>query len=122
MDEIRRTLDELNLAWREGRFGDLTRYFDKDVVVKGPGLREIVRGREALVQSYVDFTTKSKIQEYSESNHSIDRWGQTAVAVYDWSMSWEQKGKTEQATGQDMFVFQLQNSEWKAVLRVMLFA
>lgn len=122
MDEIRATLDSLNRAWREGRFGDLSQFFDENIVMKGPGLKDLSDGREALVQSYTDFMMKSKIVEYSESNHSIHQWGETGVASYDWSMSWEQNGKTDSATGQDMFVFQLHGSHWKAVLRVLLFA
>jgi hypothetical protein len=36
-------------------------------------------------------------------------------------MTWKQDGKTESGTGQDMFVFQWQESRWIAVLRIMLF-
>jgi hypothetical protein len=99
----------------------LSQCFDENVVMKGPSFKELLRGREALVQSYVDFMTNSELIEYSESNHSIDRWGLTAAAVYDWSMIWKQNGKTERGSGQDMFVFQRQESRWTAVLRVMLF-
>ncbi len=121
MDEIRRTLDELNRAWRDRRFGDLAQFFDEKVVMKGPGLRELVRGRDALVQSYEQFMAKSNVIGYAESNHSVDTWGETAVATYDWMMTYEQVGKTNRDSGQDMFVFVRRDARWIAVLRVMLF-
>ena len=79
-DEIRRALDGLNAAWRERRFADLATCFDDAVVMRGPGLIELVRGRDAVVKSYADFMTKSEITEYAESGHAVDRWGDTAVA------------------------------------------
>jgi hypothetical protein len=121
MDEIRQALDDLNRGWRDRRFSDLGQFFDENVVMKGPHLKELLRGRDALVQSYVDFMARSELVEYTESNHRIDRWGLTAAAAYDWWMTWKQDGKTESGTGQDMFVFQWQESRWIAVLRIMLF-
>jgi hypothetical protein len=120
-DEIRQTLDSFNRAWRERRFGELSQVLDEHVVMNGTGLKELLRGRDALIQSYVDFMTNSEIVEYSESNHSVDRWGDTAVAVYHWSMTWRQDGKADSASGQDMFVFQRRQSRWVVVLRVLLF-
>lgn len=121
MDEVRRTLDELNRAWLDRRFDDLPKYFDENVVMKGPGFKEFGRGREALVQSYVQFMARSKVIRYEESNHSIESWGDTAVATYDWAMTYEQGGKTKDESGQDMFVFVRRESRWLAIFRVILF-
>jgi hypothetical protein len=121
MDEVRRTLDELNRAWRDQRFGDLPRFFDENVVMRSPNFKEFGRGREALIQSYVQFMTQSKVIEYAESNHSVESWSDTAVATYDWAMTYEQAGKTSRGSGQDMFVFVRRESRWMAALRVMLF-
>ena len=79
MNEIRQVLGELNRAWLERRFEDLSKFFDPDIVMKGPGLKEMARGRTALVQSYVDFMTRSKVLEYSESNHIVACWGSNAA-------------------------------------------
>ena len=120
-DDVRQTLDRLNAAWREQRFVDLNQYLDDHIVMKGPGLKTIARGRAALVQSYVDFMGKSSVLSYEESNHSIDLNQSTAVVTYDWSMTWEQAGKQDGASGQDMFVFERRESKWIAVLRAMLY-
>ncbi len=120
-DEIQQTLDNLNRAWRDQRFEDLSRFFDDNIVMKGPGLKELGRGREALVQSYVEFMKQSSIMDYSESNYSIHSWSGAAAASYDWAMTYEQNGKTHQESGQHMFVFVRRKSRWLAVLRMMLF-
>jgi ketosteroid isomerase-like protein len=119
--DILHTLSELTSAWRERRFEDLARFFDPDIVMKGPDFKELVRGREALVHSYADFMAQSRIADYAESNHSTHAWGDTAVVTYDWTMTYEQKGETKTESGQDMFVFVRRDSHWIAVLRVMLF-
>jgi hypothetical protein len=119
--DVRRALDALNTAWRERRFTDLAASFDEQIVMRGPGLVELARGRDALVESYADFMTRSNVTEYVESGHAIDRWGTTAIARFDWSMTWIQNGKEDRASGQDMFVFQQRGTQWIAVERVMLY-
>jgi len=121
MDQVRKTLDAINQAWREGRFDALAELLDEHIVMKGPGLKELVRGRQAAIQSYVQFMAQSNVVEYAESNHAIDVWGTIAAATYDWAMTYEQKGRTKTEKGQDMFVFRRSGLGWVAVLRVILF-
>ena len=121
MDDVLQTLASLNQAWRQRRFDDLPQYFDENVVMKGPDLKEMVRGRDKLVQSYIDFMTRSEVTECAESNHFADEWETTAVAGYDWTMTWLSGGKTSRESGHDLFQFQRRGSAWVAVMRVMLF-
>ena len=121
MDEVLQTLDSLNRAWLDRRFGALAEFFDDDIVMKGPGLKDLARGSGPVVQSYADFIRKSDVTEYTESNHFVNNWDRTAVPGFDWSMTWVQNGKTEQGRGQDMFVFERRGERWIAVLRLMLF-
>ncbi len=89
--------------------------------MKGPGLRELLRGRDATIQSYVQFMAQSNVIEYAESNHAIDIWGNLAAATYDWTMTYEQKGQAKTENGHDMFVFSHRGGGWVAVLRLILF-
>lgn len=121
MTDILRTLSELNSAWREKRFDKLEHFFDPDIVMKGPGFKELVRSRKALVQSYADFMAESRVIDYAESNHSAYNWRETAAVTYGWTMTYEQKGETRTESGQEMFVFIRRDVQWVAILRVMLF-
>ena len=119
-DTIRRTLDELNRSWIDRRFDRMSGYCDEHVVMKGPGMKDLIRGRRAFIESYVQFMQRSKVTDYAESGHSVECWGNTAVATYDWTMAYEQDGKTNHDSGQDMFVFRRSGSQWVAVLRLIL--
>jgi hypothetical protein len=121
MDQVRQTPDAINQAWREQRFDTMTDLLDENIVMKGPELKEYGRGRQAFVQSYVQFMAQSKVIEYAESNHAVDMWGDIAVATYDWAMTYEQKGQTRIDKGHDMFVFTRSGSAWLAVFRLILF-
>ncbi len=112
MDQVPKTLDAINQAWRERRFEALTELLDEHIVMKGPGLKELVRGRQAFIQSYVQFMAQSNVTEYAESNHTVDIWGDVAAATYDWMMTYEQKGQTKTEKGQDMFIFSRRGSGW----------
>src|SRR5689334_7569218 len=103
--DLRAVLDGLSRAWREQRFDDLAGYFAEDIVMKGPDLKELGRGRDVAVGSYRTFMESSVVHEYEESGHAVEEWGDTAVATYDWKMTYEQKGKTSTESGHDLFVF-----------------
>lgn len=121
MDQVRQTLDAINQAWKERRFDALNEFFDENIVMKGPGLKELVRGRQAIIQSYVQFMGQSRVVEHIESNHAVDVWGDVAVATYDWAMTYEQKGETNTEHGHDMFAFSKHDERWLAVFRLILF-
>ncbi len=121
MDQVRQTLDAINQAWRERRFDALNEFFDENIVIRGPGLKEACRGRETAIQSYLQFMAQSNVIEYAESNHAADIWGDIAVATYDWAMTYEQKGQTKTEKGHDMFVFTRNGPAWLAVFRLVLF-
>lgn len=120
-DVVLMTVGTINRAWREQRFDDLAELLDEAVIMKGPGLRELVRGRADLVESYRFFMSRSRIDRYEESNHRVDVWDSTAAATYNWEMTYEQNGEIQNDSGQDMFVLVHRDSGWIAVLRVMLF-
>jgi|SRR6516162_4591846 ketosteroid isomerase-like protein len=119
--DVAQTLAALNAAWQNRRFQELWQFFDDDAVMIGPDLKAIVRGRDALVQSYADFMQECAIVAFDESNHSVDMWGDVAAASYDWAMTYQRAGRTATDTGHELFVFRRRDSEWLAVLRLMTF-
>jgi hypothetical protein len=120
-DQVRETLDAINRAWRQHNFAAMETHLDENIVMRGPGLKEYANGRRAFIESYAQFMDKSHVTEYAETNHAINTWGNVAVATYDWTMTYEQKGQTKTDKGNDMFVFHRVPNGWEAVLRVVLF-
>ncbi|MGB9198653.1 MAG: nuclear transport factor 2 family protein [Terriglobales bacterium] len=121
MEQVRETLDTINAAWRQKNFSAMEPFLDENIVMKGPGLKEYAKGRLAFIESYAQFMANSHVTEYEESGNAVDIWGNVAAASYDWSMTYEQKGKTKTDKGHDMFVFHRVPSGWAAVLRLILF-
>jgi hypothetical protein len=123
MNTVREVLASMNQAWQRGDFNSMKPLLDENVVMRGPKLKQLLRGRDAFVESYVDFMRQSRLLEYSESGHEVDMWGEVAAICYDWKMTYEQKGATRTDEGEDMFVFNRSaaSRQWIALERVILF-
>jgi hypothetical protein len=50
----------------------------------------------------------------------VDIFGDTAIAVYAWNMTYELSGLEYRESGHDVFVFNRDQGRWLAVWRVML--
>jgi uncharacterized protein (TIGR02246 family) len=120
-EEVRQLLKRISDAWRTGQPGKLHEYFHEDMVIVGPGYREMGTGREACVQSYEEFLRNATIQEYKESEPVVRAWGNTAIATYDWEMAYEMNGRAGREVGTDLFVFGRENDRWVAIWRAIHF-
>jgi ketosteroid isomerase-like protein len=122
LDDVRQILERINGAWRSGQAEQLGDYFHADMVIVGPGYKELGHGREACVASYRDFLQSSVVRAYRESNLVIREWGATAVATYEWEMDFEHGGRLHREAGTDLFVFERQGEKWLAVWRAVTFS
>lgn len=120
--EIRQVLSHITEAWRQGRPEDLAAYFHDRMVIVGPGLKELSRGRDACIRSYAEFLSSAQVLEYEESNFSVEVWGDTAIATYDWRIDWRSGEKISRERGQDEFVLLRDGEQWRAVWRAVLCA
>jgi hypothetical protein len=119
-EAIRRLLQRINAAWREGRVEELYDCFHEKISVAPPGFQTRVEGREPCVQSYRDFLSQAVVKEYTESEPVVDVWENTAVATYRWEMTWEMGGQTYRESGHDLFVFSREAGRWWAVWRTIV--
>jgi hypothetical protein len=119
-EEIRSLVARINDAWSQGRPSDLDQYFDEHMVIRGPAFEEMGRGRQACVQSYVDFLNAAKVHRFKVSEPTVDLHGDTAVAAYLWEMTYEMDGQTFTESGHDLFVFSHTSGAWLAIWRAML--
>jgi hypothetical protein len=119
-EEVRLLLSKINQAWLKGRLEELNDFFHDDMVIKGPELQEMGRGKDVCVGSYKDFISQAVVQEFKESDAAIDVWGSTAVASYSWEMTYQMKGQNYRESGRDIFVFARDDAGWRAVWRAVL--
>ncbi len=121
---IRNQLTRINEAWQQHR-GDamttvLNKCFADDVVMRGPGFALTGKGREAAVQSYLDFTSQAVVKAFSTEEPTIDISGDAAVAQYEWQMTYVLAGQEYTEQGHDLFVFARIADSWLVVWRALL--
>ncbi len=123
-NEIRKLLGEINDAWTSGHAEELPaaldRCFHERIVFRGPDLRELARGKQACIRSYEDFVRNAKVLGWEFSDPLINMCGDTAVATYDWNVSYEMNGHEQRESGHDLFVFSRESGQWLAVWRAVL--
>ena len=119
-EEILSLLSRISEAWLEGRTEGLNDCFHNDVVIKGPQLQEMARGREACVKSYEDFIRLAKVREFKASEPVIDVFGAVAVASCTWKINYRMNDRDFRESGRDVLVLTHQEGEWKVVWRAVL--
>lgn len=122
--QIRELIDRMNRAWMEGPIEDvpgaLGACFHPEMVIRGGDLEPHGKGRDACVQSYIDFLNSAIIHQVQLEEPSIDLAGDTAVAVYGWEMTYELEGRQYQEAGSDILMLARGDSGWLVTWRALL--
>lgn len=123
-ETIAATVDAINRAWRghdpETITSELRRYFAEDMVIVGPDLRVLARGSEACTRSYAEFISNASINTYESGELAIELFGDVAIAVHPWSMTFSIFGRQSTESGREVFTFTRSNGSWRAIWRAML--
>jgi len=123
-DEIRRLLQRINETWiweNPARFpAILGECFHEAMVIRGPEFRTMSAGRDACIQSYLDFVRQAKVSACTLSTPDVDVWGDTALATYSWKVAYERNGEQYQDSGHDVFALVRAGGRWLAVWRAVL--
>jgi hypothetical protein len=122
--DIRALIDRMNRAWLEGprdempaALGDC---FHPAMVIRGGDLEPHGVGRDACVQSYVDFLNTAEVHRCQLEEPSVDLAGDSAVAVYGWEMTYETEGQTYEEAGSDILMLARIDGRWWITWRAML--
>jgi uncharacterized protein (TIGR02246 family) len=106
-----------NAAWTRGEPEKVAALFDENVVGIAPGMQGRAEGRDAIVASYVEYCRAAKTHAFEELDHSIDVFGDTAVATYKFSVRYEIDGQIQDEVGQEILAFARRDNQWLAVWR-----
>jgi ketosteroid isomerase-like protein len=115
-EEIWKAVVESNRAWLEGRPADLRAFFHEDAVAVFPAAGRRVEGRDAIVESYVEYCEHVKTHAFEELQHSVDVFGDTAIVQYRFSVRYEHQGEIHEEQGQEMLVF-VRRERWCVIWR-----
>ena len=122
--EIQSALQTINGAWLSANpaaaRGVLRSCFHPDMVIKGCELTTMAEGRDACVDSYVDFIKQAKVSHFEQEEPDIRLFGNTAIASYRWRIVYTLDGQECDEKGGDIFAFLREGGKWLAVWRAML--
>jgi uncharacterized protein (TIGR02246 family) len=107
-----------NRAWREGRPKDVASLFHRDVVMEAADGSVACRGRDAMVQSFVEYTGAVDTLHFRETDHAVHVVGDTAVVSYGFDVIYEVEGKRHDEIGRERLVFVLDGGRWSAIWRM----
>jgi peptidase E len=110
----------INDAWLTGRPHDIAALVHRGMVIAGPDLRPVAVGREACVQSYQDFAARVDAVELTETGRCECVVGETAVVSYRYRISYDDGGRRQTDTGQDVFMLGRTTAGWQATWRGVL--
>jgi ketosteroid isomerase-like protein len=122
--EIRALIDRMNRAWVEGPIEELPaaleQCFHPAMVIRGGDLEPHGAGRDACIQSYLDFLNSAEVHRVNLEEPSIDLAGDTAVAVYGWEITYEREGQEYEDAGSDILMLARGADGWRITWRAML--
>jgi len=118
--EIEALLRKLNRAWLAGDGEGLAELIHEDAVIVRPGFEGQSVGRFAWVASYLDFMAAATIHSFEEDRFVIDVWGDTAVANYEFVLSYEVAGAERTDRGRDLFALNRERDGWVVVWRTLV--
>jgi ketosteroid isomerase-like protein len=118
--EIQELVRKINDAWLNGTVAQLHGYFHDDMVIRGPQFQELCRGKAACVKSYEEFLAQAKVKDYKDTAPSIDVFGVSAVATFQWEMTYELSGQEYCEPGSDTLVLTKESGRWLVLWRLVL--
>jgi hypothetical protein len=123
-EEIGLLLETINSAWLSGNPDAVTlalsACFHPDMVIKDCKLKTAAAGRDACVQSYVEFIQQARVSAFEQGEPDIRVFGDSVIASYDWRIVYSLEGSDCDETGGDIFMFVRAEGKWLAVWRAML--
>jgi hypothetical protein len=122
--DIRQVIRTMNDAWlglpAEEIPAALDPCFHDDMVIRGADLTVAGRGKDACIQSYLDFVQQAVIRECTLGDPEIDLAGDSATAVYNWEMTYEMEGEEYSEAGADILMLTRVDGRWLIAWRLML--
>lgn len=119
-EELWGRVRDANRAWTEGRPEEVGPLFHLSAVMAGPDGGELIRGREAIVASFVDYCGRATTRAFEELSHEIRVFGDTAVLTYGFAVTYELEGELHDERGREVLVWARGEEGWAVVWRMQI--
>lgn len=119
-EAIWRAVVASNAAWTRGEPRGVADLYAEDAVMVAPDLAATVRGREAIVQSYVEYCAVARTLDFRTLAHQVELGHETAVVAYRFAVRYELAGQTHDELGEEVLVFARRGGRWTAIWRTQI--
>jgi hypothetical protein len=120
--EIWKAVKACNRAWLRGEPRAAAEIFHAHVVGIAPGFAGRIEGRDAMVQSLVDYCAQVKTHLFQEGEPAIDRIADTAVVAYPFVVQYELAGRVFDERGREILVLVRDAGRWQVMWRTQVSA
>ena len=117
--KVEQLIGEFNRAWTDGRLDDLSVFFDERVVAIAPNGGR-VEGREAMVESFRQFLSMARVDDFRVTGVEVDVFDSTAVARFGFVVRYEINGASYDETGSEVLVLAKSDETWRIVWRTQM--
>jgi uncharacterized protein (TIGR02246 family) len=118
-EELWARVKKANAAWLRGEPRAVGELFAEDVVMIAPDMQRI-EGREAMVQSFVDYVAQVRTLHFREHEHSVDVHGDVVVLTYTFDVRYAVDEASFEDHGQEVLVFARRGDRLEAIWRTQL--
>ncbi len=115
--EVWSIVNAINEAWVNNRAEKIAVHLHPKCVMTSPDFKQYLRGKEAVVNSYVEYTKMAKTKAFGIADASVDIFGDTAIVNATFVVTYELEGKTFQGAGREIWTLKQSNDRWYGVWR-----
>jgi ketosteroid isomerase-like protein len=119
-EKIKSIIKDINQAWQENRLQDLRQHFHDHMVLVAPDFEVRFEGADACIGSYSDFIQQASVEHFQDSDLQVDLCGNTVIASYRFEIGYKLEDESHRDCGRDIFIFNRENDQWKAIWRTMV--
>jgi ketosteroid isomerase-like protein len=119
MESIKSIIENLNAAWVNQDYKPLESLLHKDVVFTMPGFKAQVIGLDKCIEGYKQFMQVAELHNFEIDNLNITITGNTAVAHYNYKISYTVNSEKYDEEGIDIFTLTNIEGNWLVVWRGM---
>lgn len=102
MNKLEQFLRDLNQAWLDQRYDELSDFFAEGIVMLPPGTSEPIVGVESLLESYRQFTAAATIHDFRIDEISLYEYQSMAMAHVKFDIEYEIDGSRHREAGLDI--------------------
>jgi uncharacterized protein (TIGR02246 family) len=115
--EIWSLIDRCNSAWTCGRPREVDTLYAEDAILVAPGLEDTIRGRAAIVETYLQFVSAATVERFDTVQRSLHVVDDVAVAAYVFEITYTMDDAARDECGEEILVLRRHKSGWKVSWR-----